>query len=92
MTSEPTVYPIPPYRITVNFESDVEEYNYGQIGKAVVHVLIVPFILAFINPILSSGYVLSATFLYATVFRHKSQEYFGVLTFIILMTIFMIVA
>lgn len=92
MRSEDFISPTTPHGIGVNFESDVEEYDYTQIGKGIVHAIIIPFLLAFANPILSTGYVLVASILYATLFRHKSSGFFGVLFFMIAITSLMIVA
>lgn len=74
---------VAPLEVGSNFECDYDEYNYGRIGKAVAHILLIPFLLAFLNIKLPMGYLVCVIFLYSTVFRSQSKEFFGVLSFVI---------
>lgn len=77
--------------MTIDLIGNEDHYDYGQIGKGVLHAFIVPFLIAFINPAYSLVYLLCAAFLYGTVFRHKSDGFWGTIVFIISMAAMMIV-
>jgi len=68
-----------PAHIGHNFISDDQEYDYGQIGKGIIHVWVIPFLIAFIAAEYSLVYIACVTLLYSTVFRDKSDGFFGVL-------------
>lgn len=89
--SEKLVYPVAPDRIGQDLVGDEEDYDYGQIIKGIVHAIIVPFLIAFIDPAYSLVYVLCAALLYSTVFRHKSEGFWGTIVFTISMAAMMIV-
>lgn len=81
-----------PSYIGSNFECDYEEYNYSRIAKAFIHIWIAPLILlAVFGSKVSFGnfipliYLTCVTFLYSTVFRKQSGEFFGALLFTVLM-------
>lgn len=83
---------IAPTYVGSNFECDYEEYNYGRIAKGFLHVWFIPFVLYLIFeavPLVGSMipfvYLVCVTFLYSTVFRKQSDEFFGVLSFTISM-------
>jgi hypothetical protein len=80
-----------PSLIAPNFESDVQEYDYGQIVKGIVHAWIIPFIIAFIAPQYSLVYIACAGFLYSTVFRDKSDGFFGAVVFSMLIIAIMVI-
>lgn len=92
MRSEDFISPTAPASISVDFVGNEEDYDYAQIGKGVVHAFVIPLILYFVHPQLTLGYVFAASILYGTIFRHKSDGFFGVLVFMISITALMIVA
>jgi len=92
MRSEVFIEPTTPAYIGTNFESDVQEYNYGQIAKSLVHIFIIPFMLSFIDPKYPLAYVAVVSALYATVFRDRASEYFGVLSLVIALAALFVVA
>ncbi|MDD3597443.1 hypothetical protein [Sulfuricurvum sp.] len=80
-----------------NFECDYEEYNYSRIAKAFVHIWVVPLILFVLFESKVSfahyiplTYIGCVTFLYCTVFKKQSEEYFGVLIFSVSMIMLLI--
>lgn len=80
-----------PSNIGSDLDSSQDDYNYRNIGKGIVHVWIIPLLLAFFwEPKVSLVYELSVLALYSTVFSYKSEEYFGVLVFSILVAAVMI--
>ena len=89
---------VTPVYVGSNFECDYEEYNYGRIAKGFLHVWIIPFFMYLIfeavplvGPMVPLAYLVCVTFLYFTVFRKQSDEFFGVLAFSILMIGFFVV-
>lgn len=76
-----------PIGVGSNFECDYDEYDYGRIGKAIVHVYLIPLLIwgvfKFLAPemslVVAVSYIGCVAFLYLTVFHEKSQEFFGVL-------------
>lgn len=91
MNSEKLTHPISHDRIAPNLIRDEEDYDYGQIAKGVLHAFVIPFIIAFIDPAYSLTYIACAGFLYSTVFRHKSDGFFGVVVFMFLIIAMMII-
>lgn len=87
-----SISPCTPSLISHNFVSSEDEYDYAQIYKSIAHVLVIPFLLFFISPILSSSYLCLVSLLYATVFRHKNTEFFSVLGVSILLTLLLILS
>jgi len=75
---------VSPTLVGSNFECDYEEYNYGNVFKAILHIFIIPFIVAIWFPKLSIAWIVFAIFLYSTVYRQNSKEFWGVLSFVIL--------
>lgn len=86
------ISPTTPNAISHNLVSSYDEYDYSQIYKSIAHALIIPFILFFISPILSSAYLCLVSLLYATVFRHKNSEFFSVLGMSIMLTLLLILS
>jgi hypothetical protein len=80
-----------PALIRSNLISDEEQYDYGQIVKGIVHAWIIPFIIAFIDPAYSLVYIACAGFLYSTVFRDKSDGFFGAVVFSMLIIAMMVI-
>jgi hypothetical protein len=83
---------VTPVYVGSNFECDYEEYNYGRIAKGFLHVWIIPFFLYllfesvfFVGSMVPLAYLICVTFLYCTVFKKQSDEFFGVLSFTISM-------
>lgn len=84
---------ISPFFVGSDFVSDEDEYNYKQVGKAFIHILVIPILLFFImGPKAVAGYIGFTTFLYATVFRKKSEEYFSILFAIISLYLLLILS
>lgn len=83
---------IAPGLISYDFIGYEEDYDYRKIFKAIIHVWIIPFILAFIDPLNTVVYWGCLTLLYSTVFRYKSDEFWGVSLFTILIALFLIVS
>jgi len=79
--SKPLTNPIAPNAIRHDLISSEEDYDYGQIAKGVLHAWIIPFVIGFIDPAYSIVYIACASLLYSTVFRHKSDGFFGALVF-----------
>lgn len=77
--------------VAIDHVGEEKDYDYGQIGKGAFHAFVVPFLLAFANPAYSLVYLLCAAFLYSTVFRHKSDGFWGTIVFMITMAAIMIV-
>lgn len=75
---------VSPSLVGSNFECDYEEYNYGNVFKAILHIFIIPFIVAIWFPKLSIAWIVFVIFLYSTVYRQNSKEFWGVLSFVIL--------
>lgn len=75
---------ISPAIIGSKFECDYEEYNYGNIFKAILHIFMIPFLIAIWSPKLSIAWIVFVIFLYSTVYRQNSKEFWGVLSFVIL--------
>lgn len=86
------ISPTTPHAIGHHFVSAADKDEYTQIQKGVIHALVVPFVLFFIHPLLSSSYLLFATLLYTTVFRHKSSGFFAVLLATLLLTLLLVVS
>lgn len=92
VVSEQTVKAISPANVSLDFDSYEDEYDYGQVFKAFIHIWIVPFLLAFIDPTNSLVYLGCVSFLYFTVFWKKSSEFWGILSFSVAMVILFIVS
>lgn len=90
---EEGVEKISPLFIGSDLECDEDEYDYKQVGKAFIHVLIIPILLFFLmGPKAVAGYIGFTAFLYATVFRKKSEEYFSILFAIISLYLLLILS
>lgn len=74
---------ISPDVITVDFICYEEDYKDWQIFKGFIHAAVIPFIIALIAPHYTFVYLVCAAFLYGTVFRYKSQGFFGTLALLI---------
>lgn len=72
-----------PNGVAVDFVSYEENDAYDKAFKGVIHAVIIPLILAFaIMPLAATIYLVTTAVLYGTVFRHKSQGFWGVVAFI----------
>ncbi len=71
-----------PNGVAIDFETYEENDTYDKAFKGAIHAILIPFILAWISPIVASGYLLTAAFLYGTVFRHKSQGFWGIVALV----------
>lgn len=91
MTSKIFTNPITPAAIGGDLISDGEQYDYGQIIKGVIHAWLIPFLIAFIDPAYSFAYIACAGFLYSTVFNDKSDGFFGVVVFSLLIIAMMVI-
>lgn len=65
------------------------EYDYHQLFKAFIHVWLIPFALGFINPMYSIIYIIIVASMYSTIFRSKSEGFWGVLGFTFLGSLIM---
>jgi hypothetical protein len=84
---------ISPFFVSSDLVSDEDEYNYKQVGKAIIHILVIPILLFYImGPKAVAGYIGFTMFLYATVFRKKSKEYFSILFAIISLYLLLILS
>lgn len=91
--SEKGIEKISPLFVGSDLICDKDEYDYKQVTKAFMHILIIPAIIFFIiGPNAVAGYFGSVSFLYATVFRKKSKEYFSILFAIISLYILLILS
>lgn len=91
MNSKILTNPIAPSSVGHDLIRYEEDYDYGQIVKGVIHAWIIPFIIAFIDPAYSLVYIACAGLLYSTVFRDKSDGFFGTVIFSMLMIAMMVV-
>lgn len=92
VASEQPTQTVSPSNIGLYFEGDEDEYDYGQVFKAFIHVWVVPFLLAFIDPTNSLAYIGCVSFLYFTVFWNKSSEFWAVLGFSVLIILLFIIS
>lgn len=82
-----------PNGVAVDFVSYEENDAYNKAFKGATHALIIPLILAFaIMPLAATIYFITAAVLYGTVFRHKSQGFWGVVGFVLSISALLIVA
>lgn len=82
-----------PNGVAVNLVSDEENDAYQEAFKGAIHAVIIPLILAFLlSPLFASGYFVTVAFLYSTVFRHKSQDFWRVVATVISIGALLIVA
>lgn len=65
----------------INSTAIEAEYDYHQLFKAFAHVWIIPLALGFIHPAYSLVYLFIVTVIYSTVFRSKSEGFWGVMAF-----------
>lgn len=65
------------------------EYDYNQLFKAFTHVWLIPFALGLISPLYSIIYIVAVAAMYSTVFRSKSEVFWGVMAFTFLGSIMM---
>ena len=89
---EEGINPLSPLGVSRYFVGEEDDYNYGQVGKAFLHIWGVPFLLAFLDIQYSLTYIVAVSFLYSTVFRKKSEEFFGVLSFSIIIIAFFVLS
>ena len=92
VVSKQTVKTISPAKVSFDFDGYEDEYDYGQVFKAFIHIWIVPFLLAFIDSTNSLVYLGCVSFLYSTVFWKKSSEFWGVLSFSVAIVVLFIVS
>lgn len=72
-----------PNGVTVDFVSDEENDAYNKAFNGVVHAILIPLILGWVvTPIATTIYLVTAAVLYGTVFRDKSQGFWGVVAFV----------
>jgi len=72
-----------PNGVAIDFITDEENDAYQKAFKGAIHAVIIPLILAFlVSPLVASGYFTTVAFLYGTVFRKKSQGFWGVVAFV----------
>ncbi|MDO9304606.1 MAG: hypothetical protein Q7T77_04715 [Sulfuricurvum sp.] len=82
-----------PNGVAIDFISYEENDAYQEAFKGAIHAVIIPLILAFLlSPLFASGYFITVAFLYSTVFRHKSQGFWGVVATVIGIAALLIVA
>ena len=79
MKSKKLIESISPSVVGIDLISYKEDQEDWQIFKGFIHAAVVPFLIAIIAPQYTLVYVACAAFLYGTVFRHKSQGFFGTL-------------
>jgi len=72
-----------PNGVAINFETYEDYDTYDKAFKGAIHAILIPFILAWVSPVLASGYLITAAFLYGTVFRHKSQGFWGTVVLVL---------
>lgn len=78
-----------PNRPQITTNAMEAEYDYHQLFKALTHVWIIPLALGFIHPAYSIIYILVVTVIYSTVFRSKSEGFWGVMAFTFLGSLIM---
>lgn len=72
-----------PNGVAVDFVSDEENDAYDKAYKGVIHAILIPLILGWVvAPMAATIYLVTAAVLYGTVFRHKSQGFWGILAFV----------
>lgn len=72
-----------PNGVAIDFVSDEENDAYDKAYKGVIHAILIPLILGWvIAPMAATIYLVTAAVLYGTVFRHKSQGFWGTLVFV----------
>ncbi len=78
-----------PNRPQVSSTAIEAEYDYHQLFKAFTHVWIIPLALGFISPLYSILYIALVALIYSTVFRSKSEGFWGVMAFTFLGSLIM---
>lgn len=72
-----------PNGVAVDFVSYEENDAYNKAFKGVIHAILIPLLLGWVvTPIAATIYFVTAAVLYGTVFRHKSQGFWGILAFV----------
>lgn len=72
-----------PNGVAVDFISYEDNDAYNKAFKGVIHAILIPLILGWvITPIAATIYLITAAVLYGSVFRHKSQGFWGVVAFV----------
>lgn len=72
-----------PNGVAIDFIPYENNDAYDKAFKGAIHAVIIPLILAFaIMPSAATIYFVTAAVLYGTVFRHKSQGFWGVVAFV----------
>jgi hypothetical protein len=72
-----------PNGVAIDFITDEENDAYQKAFKGAIHAILIPLILGWvITPIAATIYLITAAVLYGSVFRHKSQGFWGVVAFV----------
>lgn len=91
MSKETTGF-ISPDGISVNLVTAEENRAYTEATKGFIHAFLIPFILSWIHPLVATAYFATAAVLYSTVFRHRSQGFWGTVAFVVLMGLLLVVS
>lgn len=82
-----------PNGVAIDFVSYEENDAYNKAYKGVIHAILIPLILGWvIAPIAATIYLITAAVLYGSVFRHKSQGFWGTLALVLGITALLIMA
>lgn len=72
-----------PNGVAVDFVSYEDNDAYDKAFKGVIHAILIPLMLGWVvAPIAATIYLITAAVLYGSVFRHKSQGFWGTLVFV----------
>ncbi|MCL4431565.1 MAG: hypothetical protein M1300_04505 [Epsilonproteobacteria bacterium] len=83
---------VSPDRISVDLVTAKEDRAYEEATKGFIHAFVVPFILSWIHPLVATVYLVTAAVLYSTVFRHRSQGFWGVIVLFLAIWLLLVIS
>lgn len=81
-----------PDRIGVDLVTTEEDNTYTEATKGFIHAFVIPFILMWIHPLVATAYFGTVAVLYSTVFRKRSQGFWGTVLFVMLIGALLVVS